>query len=69
MYCRSKYIKVSRKYLPNTNFKVSAGVGIVFIKVGRKDMYFAAFKERIWILRLETAQIANISLIFAICLA
>ena len=44
---------------------------MVFIK-GRKDILRVlklAFKEQIWILRLEDAQIANLSLIFAICLA
>ena len=68
MYCRSKYIKVSIKYLAQRTFKVSSGVGMVFIK-GRKDILRVlkpAFKEQIWILRLENAQIANLSLIFAI---
>ena len=50
---------------------LSAGAGMVFIK-GRKDILRVlkpAFKEQIWILRLENAQIANLSLIFAIFLA
>ena len=50
---------------------MSAGVGMVFIK-GRKDILGVlkpAFKEQIWILRLENAQIANLSLISAIYLA
>ena len=71
MYCRSKYIKVSIKYLAKRTFKVSSGVGMVFIK-GRKDILWVlkpAFKEQIWILRLENAQIANLSLISAICVA
>ena len=62
---------MSRKYLAQRTFKVSAGVGMVFIK-GRKDILRVlkpAFKEQIWILRLENAQIANLSLIFAIFLA
>jgi hypothetical protein len=60
MYCRSKYIKVSGKYLAQRTFK------------GRKDILRVlkpAFKEQIWIPRLENAQTANLSLIFAICLA
>ena len=63
---------MSRKYLAQRTFKVSSGVGMVFIK-GRKDILRVlkpAFKEQIWILRLENApQIANLSLIFAIFLA
>ena len=50
---------------------MSAGVGMVFIK-GRNDIFGVlkpAFKEQIWILRLENAQIANLSLISAIYLA
>ena len=57
------YTKVSRKYLGQRTFKVSPGVGMVFIK-GRKDILRVlkpAFKEQIWILRLENApQIANL---------
>jgi hypothetical protein len=64
---------VSRKYLTERTFKVSAGVGMVFIK-GRKDILRVlkpAFKEQIWIPRLENAQIAQISALFLqyICLA
>ena len=49
-------------------FKVSAGVGMVFIK-GILRVVKPAFKEQIWFLRLENAQITNLSLIFDIFLA
>ena len=69
MYCRSKYIKVSRKLLAERTFTVSVRVGmLVFIK-GRKEILLVlkpTFKEQIWIHRLENAQIANLSLIFEI---
>ena len=68
MYCRSKYIEVSRKNLAERTFKVSADVGMVFIK-GRKDslrVVKPALKEHIWFLRLQNAQITNLSLIFEI---
>ena len=63
---------MSRKYLAQRTFKVSSGVGMVFIKGRKEDILRVlkpAFKEQIWILRLENAQIANLSLIFAIFLA
>jgi hypothetical protein len=59
---------LSRKSLTDRTFKVSAGVGMVFIK-GRKDVLRVvkpAFKEQIWFLRVENAQITNLSLIFEI---
>jgi hypothetical protein len=62
---------VSRKYLTQTTFKVSADVGMVFIK-GRKDILRVvkpASKEQIWFLRLEKAQITNLSFIFEMCCA
>ena len=68
MYCRSKYIEESRKYIAQRNSKVSAGAGIVFIK-GRNGILLVLkpdFKEQIWIHRLENALIANLSLIFEI---
>ena len=43
---------------------------MVFIK-GRKDIFRVvkpAFKEQIWFLRLENAQITNLSLIFELLL-
>jgi hypothetical protein len=48
-------------------FKVSAGVGMVFIK-GILRVVKPAFKEQIWFLRLENAQITNLSLILELLL-
>jgi hypothetical protein len=56
---RGEQKKVVRKDF----FKVSAGVGMVFIK-GILRVVKPAFKEQIWFLRLENAQITNLSLIF-----
>ena len=57
--------------MPERTFKVSADVGMVFIK-GRKDVLRVvkpAVKDQIWFLRLENAQITNLSLIFEISCA
>ena len=68
MYCRSKYIKVGINYLAQRTFKVSSGVGMVFIKGRKEDILRVlkpAFKEQIWILRL-IAQISALSLLYVL---
>jgi hypothetical protein len=72
MYCRSKYIRTSRKYLSKRNFKVPAGVGVVSIKGIERILrhYIRLSKSRSGFLRLENAQIAaNFGLIFAVCIS
>ena len=72
MYCRSKYIRVSRKYLSKRNFKVPAGVGVVSIKGIERILrhYVRLSKSRSGFLRLENAQIAaNFGLTFAVCIS
>ena len=63
VYVLPKQVHQGEQKIPSGKdfFKVSAGVGMVFIK-GILRVVKPAFKEQIWFLRLENAQITNLSL-------